>query len=411
MLFIRQKLTIVIDQAYPQGVLKFLDSIDSFSRPCTEQEIAKMLRKKQDDRNFQATARMAKYFNLVEVDSGLYFLSGVGRQLLMLTGSLQKYFACKNIGKLEPFPSLTRELQKRGEMDNQAIGDFLSVTFNRKWKKPKTKLLYGTIYAGWLDFLGIGKRTMTTVTYSLGVVKTAGIPVLDEAGADKTLYDRLMRYLRGIPVRIHKRPQELVAIASNTKLGDKERGKAFEDFVGESFWRFGFEYRTQRTKGTRDYDVSIWTKGSGDVALFYHNPISTNEGIKEGYAIACEAKATAKSIGSRIMSQVETFVKRIRTEFPKYQVHQIIVSRSRGYDQTALPTAFDTVHFSHEILLNLLKLQEILLKSKSKLITPIHFAHLIDALIREHKVNPTKEETIQKVKEMFGLKQETLSST
>lgn len=396
-------MTIIIDQTYPQGVLKFLDSIDSFSRPCTKQEIANRLEKKENNRDFEATVRMSKYLKLVEVDRGLYSLSGIGRQLLMLTGSLQQYFAYKNIGRLEPFFSLTRELQKKGEMSKQAIGGFLSVTFNKKWKSPKTKLLYGAIYASWLDFLGIGKSTETTVTYSLGVIKTAGIPVIDETSADKTLYDRLMRSLGGIPVRIHKRPQELVALASNTKLGDKERGKAFEDFVGESFWRFGFEYRTQRMKGKRDYDVNIWTEGHGDVALFYHNPISTNEGIREGYAIACEAKATAKSIGSRIMSQVETFVKRIRTEFPKYQVHQIIASRSRGYDQTALPTAFDTIHFNHENILNLLKLQENLLKSKSKLITPIHFAHLIDGLIGEHKVNPTKEETIQRLKSMFVL--------
>lgn len=247
-----------------------------------------------------------------------------------------------------------------------------------------------------MEFLGIGNYQKRVLTYSLGEVKTAQIPIIHHEYADKTLYDQLTQFCNGIPKRIHDKPHELLKIVL-TEADDEARGSAFEDFIGESFWRLGFQYKTNKTKGAKDIDQELFSFGSGDVALTYHFPLSTSTGIKNGYVIACEGKATSSSIGSRTIGQIESFVKRVKKAFPDYLIHQMIISRSYGYDRTASPIAIDIIHLQHEALLNLLKLQETLLKRGLSLITPIHIACLIENLIEESSVCPQWEEVILKL--------------
>jgi len=146
---------VALDLASPQKVIEFLNAIDSYSRPCTKQEIAKRLGRKENSRLFMASMNLALYYKLVVLEKDMFNLTSIGRQMLRLTGNLRMYFAYNNIGKIEPFPTLTKELKKLNEMTVLEIGKFLSDVYNREWNE-KSAEIYGRAYANWLCFLGIG---------------------------------------------------------------------------------------------------------------------------------------------------------------------------------------------------------------------------------------------------------------
>lgn len=119
--------------------------------------------------------------------------------------------------------------------------------------------------------------------------------------------------------------------------------------------------------------------------------------IFHGYAIACEGKTTQNVIGSTAVGQVRNLNKKVKELYPKYLVQPLILSQSElGYNDSGRRTAPpEVVHFTAKDVLNLLDIQKKRLEQAWTLITPIHVALLIEELVKQEELEPTKEQIVK----------------
>lgn len=395
---------IVLDQATPDQTLEFIQHVADLTQPCSETQIANSMNKSVKDTVFGGSKNLALYFGFVKQVNEGYEISAFGSNLLGLTGKLQQDYALGYLGSLEPFASLTKTLKNRKEMTVLEVGRFLSSNFNRNWEEGTQKQI-GRIYSHWLDFLQIGSynKRRGIVTYSLGEIKITEALILPsmENAMSRMIYDRLSEKFN-TPKNILTDLRDLYQRVDTPLDTDPDDiGKRFERYVANIFWCFGFQTRTKsgfHKETTKPYADKF---GGGDIGLFMHAPIETDEGNKHGYAIACETKYSKNRLGSKAIRQVADFTNRLLKErkgfLRKYLVHKLIVSRSEGYDETGeiSSKASGAVHLSHEILERLLIVQVELLKKRKRLITPFHFIRFINHFLKDLNLQPDRECSIK----------------
>jgi hypothetical protein len=332
-----------------------------------------------------------------------FSLTTDGERLSRYTGSLRNEFLIHNF-KLqyhEPFSSLQKEIAQRKIMSIQDIGEFLEVKFPQKAKlKSQEREEFGSAIAQWLVLLRIAEIKNDMVTYAKGEVKTTGIIYFPEMVEllDRTLYDSLVENFN-TPHNIIREPYELLERTKKAS-DDNQRGESFESFISSVFKRFGFSPRLRDGARERKANLTFQRKGGGDVGLFCHFPIQSETEILQGYAIACEGKASESVIGSKAIGQARNLCIKVKEFYPKYLIHTLIVSQSTsGYDSSGREQAPpEVLHLNSKILLGLLDLQEKRLERDFSLITPVHIMLLFEELIKRQNLEP-KEETIFEILE------------
>ena len=401
----------ILDQATPEQTLEFMRHVQNLTQPCSETQIANSMNKSEKDTVFTASRNLALHFGFVHeyINEG-YEISTFGSNILALTGKLQRDYALGHLSSIEPIVSLTKILKNRKEMAILEVGRFLSSNFSRNWEEGTQKQI-GRIYSHWLDFLQIGSynKRKGKIEYSLGEIKITEVLVLPsmENAMSRMIWDRLSEKFN-TPKNILSHSSDLYKRVDNPLDTDSDDiGKRFERYVANIFWCFGFQTRTKsgfHEETTKPYADKF---GGGDIGLFMHAPIETDEGLRQGYAIACEAKYAKNRLGSKAVRQVDDFVNRLLKGrngiLRKYLIHKLVVSRSDGYDETGeiSSKASGAVHLNHEILERFLIVQVEQLKKRKGLITPFHFIRFINGLLKELNLQPERDYAIDLIKKII----------
>lgn len=392
---------VVIAKTTPSLFVKFMEVVSSF-QPCSLDQIRKGMKEVwgpvYSARNFALEYKFVSF----DEKSKNFRLALDGERFLRFSGNLQAEFLINSF-KLqcyEPFVSLKKELSQEKTMTFQELADFLDLKFPQKGKHKADKEL-GEAIAQWLVLLRLVEITEGKVTYLKGEVKTAGIIHFPEMNvlSERTLYDFLVESFN-TPHNMIEEPYELLKKTNEAK-DDNEKGQMFELFIGSLFKRFGFSPRLRDGPKEQQANLTFQRKGGGDVGLFFHFPVQTDKEILQGYAIACEGKASESVIGSKAIGQARNLSMKIRELYPKYLVHTIIVSQAAGgYDSSAREQAPPEVfHLNSKTLLNLLAMQEELLEKNLSLFTPFHMMSLLEKLLRRQELEPKAETVVDLVRE------------
>jgi len=367
------------------------------------------MNKQYNDTVFTASKNLALYFGLITEIGERYEISDFGLNLLDLTGKLQRDYAFGHLSSVEPFVSLTKTLKNRKQMRVLEIGRFLSSNFGKGWEDGTQKQI-GRIYSHWLDFLQIGSynKRKGLIDYSLGDIKVTEVLVLPsmEKAMSRMIYDKMSETFSSPKAIISHSIDLYKRVDEPLHTDPDDIGKRFERYVANLFSCFGFQKRTKsgfHKETTKPYTDKF---GGGDIGLFMHAPIETDEGLKQGYAIACEAKYSKNRLGSSAVRQVNDFANRLLKNrngiLRKYLIHKIIVSRSDGYDESGEISSKSNgaVHINHQILERFLLIQVDLLKSNKGLITPFQFIRFINGLIKDLNLQPDRDFAIAKMKKI-----------
>jgi hypothetical protein len=390
---------VIITKTMPDLFFSFMDVVSSI-QPCNLQRIRQGLKTAMGP--VYSVQNFATQYGLVTYDktTSSLSLSPEGERLMYYTGNLRNKFLIENL-KLqfcEPFASLRHELSKKTQMTIKDLGDFLEMKFpqRRKWS-VEDKIDYSEAVAEWLILLQIAKREDKKIEYLGGEVKTAGIIYYADMGKllDRTIYDFLTEQFH-TPKNMTDEPYELLGKTNQAK-DDNEKGELFESFISCIFRRFGFSSRLKDGAREKSTNLTFEKSGGGDVALFCHFPIQSQNEILRGCAIACEAKATGNVVGSKAVGQVRNFSKKIRENCPQYLVQPLILSQSTfGYDESGRRNAPpEVVHMTAKLVLSLLEIQRKRLEQGLSLITPIHIVLLLENLVKRETLQPDEKTVIE----------------
>jgi len=180
---------------------------------------------------------------------------------------------------------------------------------------------------------------------------------------------------------------------TNEATDENDKGEFFESFIGCAFQRLGFSSRLKDGVREKRTNLTFKKSGGGDVVLFCHFPVQSQDGVIEGYAIACEAKATIGAVGSKAVGQARNFAKKVKENYPKYLVQPLVFSQSIcGYDDSGRRNSPpEVVHLTPKALLSLLGIQKKRLEEGSKLITPLNIVFLLEKLVKEQCLEPDEK--------------------
>lgn len=198
------------------------------------------------------------------------------------------------------------------------------------------------------------------------------------------------------PKEILKKPLEVL---NDIELEDDDdrRGKLFQKFVAISFRRLGFFPRTRNSPHEKRSRLSFKDNlGGGDVALFFHHPISTSSRIYLGGSLACEAKSTESNVGGKAVGQARNLRTKIEERFSEYLVQPVVVSRSCiGYDPSGRNLAPpEVIHLTANGIIRILELQKRRLDRGESLILPTHIFQMLDDLVKSEIIEPKPEELV-----------------
>jgi hypothetical protein len=341
----------------------------------------------------------ATAYTFAKSSKGKLELEPLGARLLKFTGNARIKFLTANAKLLEqePFTFLRHELKEQGTLSWQRFRKLFHTRYGVS--SGGEQAVYAKTYATWLEALQVAKVDAMGLTYTAGRVEGLEILALDEAQdlLDRTLYDFLTESFQTYHNLLDE-PNRLVQ-AARTETDDEAKGELFEKFVAASFSRLGFSARIRDGSREQKLNLTFQRKGGGDVGLFCHFPIVAGGDTKPGCAIACEAKSTDGTIGSRAVAQARNLTVKIREAYPKYALHAIVMSgRNALYDTSGREQAPpEVLHLTDEMLLDILGMQVKLANKGQKLITPLTIMTTLDELMTSEKLEPTQEEFMKAI--------------
>jgi len=380
----------------PQTVFEFIEALESI-QPCTIEQVRAKLRSPWPP--VRLARSFCQFFGLIESGKGKIWLSSIGTRILRYTSGKRIEFA-KNYWRLqerEPFRYLINQLSKTAQyIGFDEIADIIRVKFDPKtsWTKEK-KLAIGEDYSRWLEYLGICKVKNNTVGYVGGFVKGFDVLSLTEVEflKERELFDWFVEDFKN-PKEILKEPQRILDKLKQEDDDDK-RGKMFQRFVSVSFKRLGFFPRTRNSPHEKKSRLSFKDNlGGGDVALFFHHPVSTSSHTYLGGSLACEAKSTESNVGGRAVGQARNLRMKIQERFSDYLVQPIVVSRSNvGYDPSGRNLAPpEVIHITANGIIKMLMLQKKRLDRGESLILPTHIFQILDNFVKNEIIEPKPDE-------------------
>jgi len=346
----------------------------------------------------------AEAFGLIQIRDKKITLTTLSRRLLRYTSNKRVDFIIMHmrLQDKEPFLTLRQQLFKaKGSISFTRLGEILQLKFDSasRWTTD-AKNEYGGIYARWLEYLRIGKITNHNIEYVGGIVKGLDVSSLTELEflLERPLYDWMTEEFH-TPHNLLDEPMDYLQKVSQA-LDENERGEMFQKFAYSAFKRLGFNPRSRA--GNREKNTKLTfdrTAGGGDLGVFCHFPISGEEKIYEGFALACEAKSSESPIGSKAVGQARNLAVKIKEVFPNYLILPIVLSRSQyGYDKSGKDLAPpEVIHLNHKILLRMLNIQKERLEKKSNLLTPTQFMVALDGLIKDQVIEPTEKQFEERI--------------
>jgi len=154
----------------------------------------------------------------------------------------------------------------------------------------------------------------------------------------------------------------------------------------------------QKVISTKIYGIpcksSLPVVPEGDVALFFHHPVSTSSHTYLGGSLACEAKSTESNVGGRAVGQARNLRMKIQERFSDYLVQPIVVSRSNvGYDPSGRNLAPpEVIHITANGIIKMLMLQKKRLDRGESLILPTHIFQILDNFVKNEIIEPKPDE-------------------
>ena len=382
----------------PEIVFEFIEAVESI-QPCTIEQVRAKLRSQWPP--IRSAKSFCQFFGLIESDKGKIWLSSIGTRILKYTNGKRIEFT-KNYWRLQendPFRYLISQLSKTARcIKFDEVADIIRVKFDPKtsWTKEK-KLAIGEDYSKWLQYLGICKIKNNTVSYVGGLVK--GFDVLSLAEVEflkeRELFDWFVEDFEN-PKEILKKPLEILDEIKQEDDDDR-RGRLFQKFVAISFKRLGFFPRTKNSPHEKKSRLSFKDNlGGGDVALFFHHPVSTSSHTYLGGSLACEAKSTEGNVGGRAVGQARNLRTKIQERFSDYLVQPIVVSRSNiGYDPSGRNLAPpEVIHLTANGIIRILELQKKRLDRGESLILSTHIFQILDEFVKNEIIEPKPEELV-----------------
>jgi len=382
----------------PETVFEFIETVESI-QPCTIEQVRAKLKSPWPP--VRSAKSFCQFFGLIESDKGKIWLSSIGNRILRYTNGKRIEFT-RNYWQLqekEPFRYLISQLPKIAQYIRfNEVADLIRIKFDPKtsWTKEK-KLLLGEDYSRWLEYLGICKIKDNTVGYVGGFVK--GFDVLSLAEVEflkeRELFDWFVEDFEN-PKEILKKPREILDDIKQENE-DARRGKLFQKFVAISFKRLGFFPRTKNSPHEKKSRLSFKDNlGGGDVALFFHHPVSTSSHTYLGGALACEVKSTESNVGGRAVGQARNLRTKIQERFSDYLVQPMVVSRSNvGYDPSGRNLAPpEVIHLTANGIIRILELQKKRLDRGGSLILPTHIFQMLDEFVKKEIIEPKPEELV-----------------
>lgn len=382
----------------PETVFAFIEAVESI-QPCTIEQVRAKLKSPWPP--VRSAKSFCRFFGLIESDKGKIWLSNMGSRILRYTNGKRIEFT-RNFWRLqekEPFRYLISQLSETAQYIRfDEVADLIRIKFDPKTSLTKEKkLLLGEDYSRWLKYLGICKIKDNTIGYVGGFVK--GFDVLSLAEIEflkeRELFDWFVEDFEN-PKEILRKPLKILDEIKQEK-DDTKRGKLFQKFVAVSFKRLGFFPRTKNSPHEKKSRLSFKDNlGGGDVALFFHHPVSTSTHTYLGGALACEAKSTESNVGGRAVGQARNLRTKIEERFSNYLVQPVVVSRSDiGYDPSGRNLAPpEVIHLTANGIIRMLELQKKRLDKGESLILPTHIFQMLDGFVKNEIVEPKPEELV-----------------
>lgn len=380
----------------PEIVFEFIEAVESI-QPCTIEQVRAKLKSPWPP--VRSAKSFCQFFGLIESDKGKIWLSSIGSRILKYTNGMRIEFTSNywRLQEKEPYRYLINQLSKTSRyLRFNEVADLIRIKFDPKtsWTKEK-KLRTGEDYSRWLEYLGICKITNNTVGYVGGFVKGFDVLSLVEVEflKERELFDWFVEDFEN-PKEILRKPLKILDEIKQEKDSAK-RGKLFQKFVAVSFKRLGFFPRTKNSLHEKKSRLSFKDNlGGGDVALFFHHPVSSSTHTYLGGALACEAKSTESNVGGRAVGQARNLRTKIQERFSDYLVQPIVVSRSNiGYDPSGRNLAPpEVIHLTASGIIRILELQKKRLDSGESLILPTHIFQMLDEFVKNEIIEPKPEE-------------------
>jgi len=382
----------------PQTVFEFIEALESI-QPCTIEQVRAKLRSPWPP--VRLARSFCQFFGLIESGKGKIWLSSIGTRILKYTNGKRIEFTRNHwrLQEKEPFRYLISQLSKTATyIKFHEVADIIRVKFDPKisWTKEK-KLAIGKDYSKWLQYLGICKIKNNAIGYVGGFVKGFDVLSLVEVEflKERELFDWFVEGFEN-PKEILKKPLEILDEIKKEDDDDR-RGKLFQKFVAISFKRLGFFPRTKNSPHEMKSRLSFKDNlGGGDVALFFHHPVSTSSHTYLGGSLACEAKSTESNVGGRAVGQARNLRTKIKERFSDYLVQSMVVSRSNiGYDPSGRNLAPpEVIHLTANGIIKILDLQKKKLDRGEPLILPTHIFQMLDEFVKNEIIEPKPEELV-----------------
>lgn len=396
------EMSIRLSKAKPVEVFSFLSAVAALGR-CTIEQVRAHLKAQWPP--VRASRSFAGQYQLVALQDGYITLSTLGRRLLRYSDGKRVEFVVRHwrLQAIEPFLYLRQYLASAtGRVICSDLADAVKVRFlpRDKWGGEDRKG-YGKALAAWMEYMNLVRVELDVVTYVGGGVITPSPHSLLEVEFLRE------RELRDWFIEEFDSPKSIVeeckGLLNNItkETSDEARGALFHRFIAVSARRLGFSPRTRNSLLERDLPVSFSTSfGGGDLVLYFHHPIDSRLKTYQGGALACEAKSTESSIGSKAVGQARNLASKVQEAFPEHLVVPVVVSRSRiGFDRSGQDQAPpEVVHLTDSCVMELLEAQKKQLSGRGRLVLPPLVFQILDSFIQDENLEPQPDDIASKAR-------------
>lgn len=399
-------MSIRLSKANPVEVFAFLNAVSAVG-PCTIEQVRSHLKAQWPP--VRASRTFSEQFQLIVVQARQITLSPLGKRLLRYTNAKRVEFILRHwrLQDAEPFLYLRHYLSSApGRTTCSELADVIKVKFlpRDKWG-PEDRKGYGRALAAWMSYLHLVQVEDDAVTYAGGGVITPSPHSLLEVEFLRE------RELRDWFIEEFSSPKSLCEDCKgfldriDKEADDGARGTLFHRFIATSARRLGFSPRTRNSSFENGSPISFSTSfGGGDLVLYFHHPVDSREKTFSGGALACEAKSTESSVGSKAVGQARNLASKIEEAFPDYLVMPVVVSRSRiGFDRSGQDQAPpEVVHLTDHGIMALLDIQRKQFSNRGRLVMPPLVFQLLDSFIQNEGLEPRPDEIASRAMVLLG---------
>lgn len=335
-------------------------------------------------------------------------LSSDGKSFAESEGRMARRIFFQQVCKWNLFSSFMKFLEAKKRLSESDVVSFFEGLSGTKWSEAMRRRV-ASIVEDWGGYMGILERRFVHFVWvaSLkGMTSDFLNPYIVQA--DKWCYDLLTQKDKRARMSSSSLKHWLSNLYSQLQTldeieDDDEKGDAFENVLCGLLECFGFQPRKE--DGPREGTRLTYTKrkGGGDVAFFFHYgfELPSGKGFK-GIILGAEAKSTSRYVPKKALDQVRTFSKKLKERFPEYRVYSLVFSRAFSFEphQARGKESPDVINIPIDAITKLAQVQYGLWKGGDGLITPFHFAIVLEDLLENASYTPTDKTVMQRFRKI-----------